>query len=81
MVNFNESSNKPILYELLEYFVRKQEPELIVSLHSHIQERKEKHSCKTYILNLYTFVKYNINILNLYFKFIYIYKVIIISEM
>ncbi|XP_034172180.2 NBAS subunit of NRZ tethering complex isoform X2 [Osmia lignaria lignaria] len=29
MVNSNEVSNKPILYELLEYFVRKQEPELI----------------------------------------------------
>lgn len=27
----NETSNEPILYELLEYFVRKQEPELIVS--------------------------------------------------
>ncbi|KAK1127326.1 hypothetical protein K0M31_003870 [Melipona bicolor] len=29
MVNSNESSNKPILYELLEYFIREQEPELI----------------------------------------------------
>ncbi|XP_076178527.1 NBAS subunit of NRZ tethering complex isoform X2 [Ptiloglossa arizonensis] len=29
MVNCNELSNEPILYELLEYFVRKQEPELI----------------------------------------------------
>ncbi|XP_012141773.2 NBAS subunit of NRZ tethering complex isoform X2 [Megachile rotundata] len=29
MVHSNEASNKPILYELLEYFVRKQEPELI----------------------------------------------------
>nr|XP_033341499.1 neuroblastoma-amplified sequence-like isoform X1 [Megalopta genalis] len=31
MVNYNEESNEnePILYELLEYFVRKQEPELI----------------------------------------------------
>ncbi|KAM0725693.1 NBAS subunit of NRZ tethering complex [Formica fusca] len=29
MSNFNETSNEPILYELLEYFVRKQEPELI----------------------------------------------------
>ncbi|XP_076751683.1 NBAS subunit of NRZ tethering complex [Xylocopa sonorina] len=29
MVNSNELSDKPILYELLEYFVRKQEPELI----------------------------------------------------
>lgn len=29
MVNSNELSNKPILYELLEYFIRKQEPELI----------------------------------------------------
>lgn len=27
----NETSNEPILYELLEYFVREQEPELIVS--------------------------------------------------
>lgn len=43
MVNSNELPNKPILYELLEYFIRKQEPELIVSFeHSHIQERKEK---------------------------------------
>lgn len=31
MINSNESSNKPILYELLEYFIREQEPELIVS--------------------------------------------------
>lgn len=31
MSNSNETSNEPILYELLEYFVRKQEPELIVS--------------------------------------------------
>lgn len=31
MVDSNELSNKPILYELLEYFIRKQEPELIVS--------------------------------------------------
>ncbi|XP_071861564.1 NBAS subunit of NRZ tethering complex isoform X2 [Bombus fervidus] len=29
MINSNESSNKPILYELLEYFIREQEPELI----------------------------------------------------
>ncbi|KAL6266607.1 hypothetical protein P5V15_003452 [Pogonomyrmex californicus] len=29
MSNVNETSNEPILYELLEYFVRKQEPELI----------------------------------------------------
>ncbi|KMQ95721.1 neuroblastoma-amplified sequence [Lasius niger] len=29
MSNLNEASNEPILYELLEYFVRKQEPELI----------------------------------------------------
>ncbi|XP_053978605.1 NBAS subunit of NRZ tethering complex-like isoform X1 [Hylaeus volcanicus] len=29
MVNSDESSNEPILYELLEYFVRKQDPELI----------------------------------------------------
>lgn len=34
MSNFNETSNEPILYELLEYFVRKQEPELIVSRNS-----------------------------------------------
>ncbi|EZA57952.1 Neuroblastoma-amplified sequence [Ooceraea biroi] len=31
MSNLSETSNEPILYELLEYFVRKQEPELIVS--------------------------------------------------
>lgn len=31
MISSNESSNKPILYELLEYFIREQEPELIVS--------------------------------------------------
>jgi len=31
MSNVNETSTEPILYELLEYFVRKQEPELIVS--------------------------------------------------
>lgn len=42
MVNSNELSNKPILYELLEYFIRKQEPELIVSLHSYIQKKKRK---------------------------------------
>lgn len=42
MVNSNELPNKPILYELLEYFIRKQEPELIVSLYSYVQERKEK---------------------------------------
>ncbi|EFN62928.1 Neuroblastoma-amplified gene protein [Camponotus floridanus] len=29
MSNSNKTSNEPILYELLEYFVRKQEPELI----------------------------------------------------
>ncbi|XP_011879378.1 PREDICTED: neuroblastoma-amplified sequence-like isoform X2 [Vollenhovia emeryi] len=29
MSNVDETSNEPILYELLEYFVRKQEPELI----------------------------------------------------
>ncbi|XP_012217633.2 NBAS subunit of NRZ tethering complex-like [Linepithema humile] len=29
MSNLNETPNEPILYELLEYFVRKQEPELI----------------------------------------------------
>ncbi|XP_043256899.1 neuroblastoma-amplified sequence-like [Colletes gigas] len=29
MINSDELSNEPILYELLEYFVRKQEPELI----------------------------------------------------
>jgi len=32
MSNLIETSNEPILYELLEYFVRQQEPELIVSL-------------------------------------------------
>lgn len=31
MSNLDETSNEPILYELLEYFVWKQEPELIVS--------------------------------------------------
>jgi len=31
MSNLSETPNEPILYELLEYFVRKQEPELIVS--------------------------------------------------
>lgn len=30
--NLSEESNVSILYELLEYFIRKQEPELIVSL-------------------------------------------------
>jgi len=32
MSNLTETPNEPILYELLEYFVRQQEPELIVSL-------------------------------------------------
>lgn len=31
MSNLNETSNEPILYELLEYYVRKLEPQLIVS--------------------------------------------------
>lgn len=57
MVNSNELSNKPILYELLEYFIRKQEPELIVSLYLFIQfiyskkEKKETHI--KHILNTY----------------------------
>lgn len=38
MSNVDETSNEPILYELLEYFVRKQEPELIVSPRYHIED-------------------------------------------
>lgn len=38
MSNVDEMSNEPILYELLEYFVRKQEPELIVSPRCQVED-------------------------------------------